>query len=133
MCRTNEEVNLLYAEARACRRGLQFAGALRDKTSQAPPEYASPGATAYAHQKADMFRSMATRSWEAVVAAREAHCADISKSLDGLKIRDELERAAQLEKHALRQEAFKVTQESLLPAMETIDYAVVGKGLHTVT
>ncbi|KAI0694724.1 hypothetical protein C8Q76DRAFT_575368, partial [Earliella scabrosa] len=58
MCRTNEEVNLLYAEARACRRGLEFAGALRDKTSEAPPEYASPGATAYAHQKADMFRSM---------------------------------------------------------------------------
>ncbi|KAI0711786.1 hypothetical protein C8T65DRAFT_553339, partial [Cerioporus squamosus] len=57
--RTNEEVNLLYAEARAARRGFLTSARLREETASAKPEYASKGATAYARQKAAMFTSMA--------------------------------------------------------------------------
>ncbi|RDX39534.1 hypothetical protein OH76DRAFT_1304282, partial [Lentinus brumalis] len=57
--RTNEEVNLLYAEARAVRRGFLTSARLWKECDSAKPEYASAGATAYARQKAAMFSSMA--------------------------------------------------------------------------
>ncbi|RPD73420.1 hypothetical protein L226DRAFT_445192, partial [Lentinus tigrinus ALCF2SS1-7] len=56
--RTDEEVNLLVAEARALRRGFAFASRLHRECSGALPLYASAGATAYALEKAAMYQDM---------------------------------------------------------------------------
>lgn len=71
--RTDEEVNILYAEARATRRGFAFAAEVHKKHSAALPEYASRGATAYALEKADMYQRMSDDSWRQAVKAHEDH------------------------------------------------------------
>lgn len=76
--RTDEEVNLLYAEGRASRRGFAFAASKYEEHSSALPMYASRGATAYALEKAAMFRRLST-DCETLVA--KAH-SDYRKRMD---------------------------------------------------
>ncbi|KAI0716589.1 hypothetical protein C8Q76DRAFT_582249, partial [Earliella scabrosa] len=56
--RTDEEINLLLAESRAHRQGLNFAASLYRQHAEALPLYQSKGATAYALEKADMYARM---------------------------------------------------------------------------
>lgn len=70
--RTDEEVNLLYADGRAARRGFLFAANLWDSASERH-SYLTAGARAYAMQKCQMFRQMALEVEESVTAAHSWH------------------------------------------------------------
>lgn len=71
--RTDEEVNLLYAEARATRRGFLFAGEVHLTHATALPEYASRGASAWAKEKGAMFKRMAEDCWNIVEEVHKGH------------------------------------------------------------
>ena len=78
--RTDEEINLLYADGRATCRGFRFASTLWRNNANLPRSspyasadnevYASAGARAYALQKSTMFRLLADQCLKAV---RDAH------------------------------------------------------------
>ncbi|TFK79790.1 hypothetical protein K466DRAFT_505001 [Polyporus arcularius HHB13444] len=80
--RTNEEVNLLYAEARAAHTGFLTFARIRRETAAAKSEYASRGATAYALQKAAMFTSMAGDVLQRVSKVTATHRAAMEKDDD---------------------------------------------------
>ncbi|KAI0703980.1 hypothetical protein C8Q76DRAFT_567007, partial [Earliella scabrosa] len=67
--RTDEEINLLLADSRATRRGFQFAAKQFSGHAVALAAYQSPGATAYALEKADMFSRMSSDCERRVAAA----------------------------------------------------------------
>ena len=67
--RSDEEINLLLAEARAHRRGLKFAANLYREAADALPAYRCKGATAYALEKADMYARMSEDCHRRVSAA----------------------------------------------------------------
>ncbi|KAI1783515.1 hypothetical protein LXA43DRAFT_903425 [Ganoderma leucocontextum] len=76
--RTDEEVNLLYADGRAARRGFEFASRLWDGATEGDGDLAL-GARAYAIQKSHMFRQMATEVEKSVHAAHCRHVEMIGK------------------------------------------------------
>ena len=67
--RTDEEINLLLADSRATTRGFQFAAKQFRDHAKALTAYQSPGATAYALEKADMFTRMSSDCKRRVAAA----------------------------------------------------------------
>ena len=73
MARTNEEVNLLYADGRAAHRGFLTAAKIRLDFASGRDEFSSKGATAYGHQKAAMFTSMAEDLVARIAKATQAH------------------------------------------------------------
>lgn len=71
--RTDEEVNLLYADARATCRGFEYTSRVHRDHANPLPEYASRGATTYALEKADMYQRMSEKCGELVEAAHQTH------------------------------------------------------------
>ena len=106
LARTNEEVNLVYAEVRAIRRGFSFASAEWARRESALPEYASPGASAYAREKSDMFKHMCEESELLLSQARQTHY----QAMDGDND---------------RKPAFEVTQKNIELSDDRLNYALV--------
>ena len=106
LARTNEEVTLIYAEGRALRQGFSYASEEWLRRDCALPEYASPGATAYAREKSDMFRKMSEDCERLIKQARDKHY-------------------AAMDTHPIRKDAFDVTQK-VVPFSDThLNYSVV--------
>ncbi|TBU21114.1 hypothetical protein BD311DRAFT_870016 [Dichomitus squalens] len=105
LARTNEEVNLVYAEARALRRGFLFASDEWLRRDSALPDYASPGATAYAREKSDMFKIMSEECRRLVQTAHDKHYAAMAQ--------DET-----------RQDAFEVTQKQIHLSDDRLNYSL---------
>ena len=92
--RTDEEINLLYADGRATRRGFTFASALWRKHANLPPsspyaftandpvDYSTPGTRAYALQKSSMFQHLANHCEKSVLDAHKIHRASMRKMED---------------------------------------------------
>ncbi|TBU21084.1 hypothetical protein BD311DRAFT_743816, partial [Dichomitus squalens] len=110
LARTNEEVNLVYAEARALRRGFLFASDEWLRRDSALPDYASPGATAYAREKSDMFKIMSEECRRLVQTAHDKHYAAMAQ--------DET-----------RQDAFEVTQKQIHLSDDRLNYSLVSETL----
>ena len=67
-------MNILYAEVRSTRRGFGFAAEVHEKHAPALPQYASRGATAYALEKAAMFKDMSEECWSLAESVHKDHC-----------------------------------------------------------
>lgn len=106
LARTNEEVNLILAEARALRRGFAFAGEEWARKLDARPIYASCGATAYAHQKSDMFSHMSEECDILIKSTWEKY--HLSMAVD-----------------SARKEIYNATQKALSLSDDCIDYSIV--------
>ena len=108
--RTDEEVNLLYADGRASRRGFQFASSLWDVASDNVG--LSQGARAYAAQKSKMFRGMALEVETAVISAHLHH----TEIMQDLRNDDEDEGLSKV---------YQYTQAGLSPSDDKLDYSLV--------
>ena len=106
LVRTNEEVTLIYAEGRALRRGFSYASEEWLRRDCALPEYASPGATAYAREKSDMFQRMSGDCERLIKRARERNY-------------------AAMDSHPTRKDAFDVTQKVVPFSNTHLNYSVV--------
>ena len=73
LSRTNEEVNLIIAEAKALRRGFSFASAEWARRAEASEAYRSPGAKSYALEQSDMFKDMGDKCALHLKTAWEDH------------------------------------------------------------
>ena len=107
--RTDEEVNLLYADGRAVRRGFQFASGLWNAASEQADITA--GAKAYAVQKSDMFRRMAEDVENSVASAQLEHSERFQESED-----DDDDGLTNV---------FRLTQARQHPADDKLDYSLV--------
>ena len=97
---------MLYAEGRHLEAGFRYEAKERLRTADALPPYRSRGATAYAHEKADMFTRMAD---DCAREVREAHAEHRRRML------------ADPERCAI----FKALQEPIKLERSRIDYGVV--------
>ena len=106
--RTDEEVNLLYADGRAARRGFHFASGLWKEASR--QRDIAPGGKAYAVQKWDMFRQMALDVQNSVASAHLQH----TETIQGLGDEDD-----GLSK------VYQLTQAEQRPTDDKLDYSLV--------
>ena len=112
--RTDEEVNLLYADGKAARRGFLFASRLWDNGGDVTgEERASHGAAAYATQKSWMFSVMAHEVEESVNAAHRVHV----NAIAALKEDDD---------EGLRR-VYDLAQAPLTPSDDRLDYSLVSR------
>ena len=112
--RTDEEVNLLYADGRAARRGFEFAARLWGGELEGDMSLAV-GARAYATQKSAMFRDMARDMEHSVTAAYVQHVENMRS------LHEDDEEGLKMVYHA--------TQDGLTPTDDRLDYTLVSISL----
>ena len=121
--RTDEEINLLYADGRATCRGFRFASTLWRKhadlshsspyasVDKKPEDYTSAGARAYALQKSAMFHLLANHCEKTVREAHNAHRTTMHK--------------ADADEGEYFKKVFNQSQEGLLLDDTRLDYSLV--------